>query len=235
MISSEIHEQIKQLHQELGNLISEVQKSGDKAFFISAIQQNAISIYNKASGLNKKNENSHPAQETLAEDKKAFVPFSQPAVVNPPEIKKEIVTPPLPLINIPESNANTTPVEEKKSAPAVKTIVSDSRNDEEEISINERFSKGKVPVLNYAEKSKETPIKDLSKAISIGKKFEFINLLFAGNSDAYKNCINNIQNSDSYETAVTYLETEISNTPDWEENEKLGSEFFALVRRRFMK
>ncbi len=234
MNSSEAQEQIKQLYEELGNLISEVQKSDDKTFFISAIQQNAISIYNKASGLNKKHVIPQTVQEPVAEDKKAVEPYTEPAVVNPPEIKKEIVAPP-PINSISESNANTIPAEEKKLAPSVKTIVTDTLNEEEEISINDRFSKGKVPVLNYAEKSKETPIKDLSKAISIGKKFEFINLLFGGNSDAYKNCINNLQNSDSYDNAISYLETEISNTPDWEENEKLGSEFFALVRRRFMK
>lgn len=234
MISSEAHEQIKQLYEELGNLISEVQKSDDKNFFITAIQQNAISIYNKASGLNKKQEISQTVQEPITEDKKVLESYTEPVVVNPPEIKKEIVVPP-PIRSIQDSNANTIPAEEKKIAPSVKAIVTDPPSEEEEISINERFSKGKVPVLNYAEKSKETPIKDLSKAISIGKKFEFINLLFGGNSDAYKNCINNIQNSDSYETAVAYLEAEISNTPDWEENEKLGSEFFALVRRRFMK
>ncbi len=106
---------------------------------------------------------------------------------------------------------------------------------EDEISLNEKLSKNKTPVLNFADKSTETAIADLSKAISIGKKFEFINGLFGGNSEVYKNSIQTIQNSENFEKAINYIENEITSQFDWndEENENLAAEFFALIKRRF--
>lgn len=102
-------------------------------------------------------------------------------------------------------------------------------------SLNERLSKNKQPVHNLVEKSKETPIADLAKAISISKKFEFINGLFDGKADAYKACLQTIQNANNIEEAYAFLENEIANTYEWDENEKLAEEFFSLTRRRFLK
>lgn len=106
--------------------------------------------------------------------------------------------------------------------------------DEDDLTLNERISRTKQPVLNYAEKSKETPIQDLTRAISISKKFEFINGLFDGDSDAYKKCLSSIQKQDTFQHAEQYLEDEVFPKFDWEENEKLAAEFFSLLRRRFM-
>ena len=100
--------------------------------------------------------------------------------------------------------------------------------------MNDKLSKSAIPPQNIAEKLKETPISDLVKAIAISKKFEFINLLFDGNSEFYKQCIQTVQSSSDYQTAIQYIEQEVIVKFDWQEHEKLAAEFFSLVRRRFL-
>ena len=119
-----------------------------------------------------------------------------------------------------------------KTTPSIQT--SKFKEEEtDEFSVNSKISKNKQPVLNFADKSTETSISDLAKAISIGKKFEFINGLFDGNSEAYKNCIHTIQSAENYPSAINYIENEINNQFDWNEHEQLAAEFFALIKRRF--
>lgn len=134
------------------------------------------------------------------------------------------------VINIPVYNKE----EPKKdirteSAPVSKTIPA-----EDDDSLNARLSKSIKPVLNIVEKSKDTPIKDLVKAISVSKKFEFIKVLFGGNSEDYKNTLHASQNAGSYEEALRFLQNNVSNRYDWssEESEPLAAEFYSLVRRR---
>lgn len=109
--------------------------------------------------------------------------------------------------------------------------------DEDEIGIetlNQRLSKKVVQPIQIADKHKGTAISDISKAIAISKKFEFINTLFDGNSDAYKSCLQTVQNSNNCETAINYLEKNVVGTYDWHSHEKLSEEFFSLVYRRFL-
>ncbi len=100
--------------------------------------------------------------------------------------------------------------------------------------LNQRLSKKVVQPIQIADKHKGTAIPDISKAIAISKKFEFINTLFDGNSDAYKSCLQTVQNSNNCETAINYLENNVVGTYDWHSHEKLSEEFFSLVYRRFL-
>lgn len=108
--------------------------------------------------------------------------------------------------------------------------------DPDDDSLNAKLSKSIKPVINIVEKSKETPIKDLVKSISISKKFEFIKVLFNGNSEAYKLALNAVQNAGSYEEAIQYLQNNVTGQYDWttEESEELAHEFYGLLRRRHM-
>lgn len=127
------------------------------------------------------------------------------------------------------------PVKISKTEPVIESKTKKQDLHVENESLNDRLSKNKQPAHNLVEKSKETPIADLAKAISISKKFEFINGLFDGKSDAYKACLQTIQNANNIEEAYAFLENEIANTYEWDENEKLAEEFFSLTRRRFLK
>lgn len=155
------------------------------------------------------------------------------------EVVKEEVKIEEPIVEIVEA-----PIVEKKietsakseeNVPVSKPIIAKVETPEDDTSLNAKLSKNKTPVLNFADKSTETAIADLSKAISIGKKFEFINGLFAGNSEVYKNSIQTLQNAENFEAAINYIENEITSQFDWNdsENENLAAEFFALIKRRF--
>jgi len=195
--------------------------------------------------------------ETPATPEKPVVKIEKPieVVVEPViETTQEIITP-LPIkeieavrveVKIEETIATVvnTPIIEKIGetknntvdiAPPTKSISSKELSQEDDTSLNAKLSKNKTPVLNFADKSTETAIPDLSKAISIGKKFEFINGLFAGNSEIYKQCIQTLQNAENFESAIKFIENEITSQFDWNdsENENLAAEFFALIKRRF--
>ncbi|KAB2918029.1 MAG: hypothetical protein F9K23_02455 [Bacteroidetes bacterium] len=79
----------------------------------------------------------------------------------------------------------------------------------------------------------QTPIHDLKKAISINKKFEFINQLFKGDHEAYAKSIhyiNGLTNGNEADTFFRNLKREFS----WDEENKLFLELADMVRRRFM-
>lgn len=146
--------------------------------------------------------------------------------VFPAEVQTEVIIPQAKVVevNIPKAEE----VIATKIVEVKKEIIAEA------VTVNDKISKTAVPPQNIAEKLKETPIADLVKAIAISKKFEFINLLFDGNSDVYKQCIQTIQSSKDYNTAIQYLEQNILEQFDWQEHEKLAAEFFSLVRRRFL-
>ena len=149
-----------------------------------------------------------------------------------------IITKEIPVIEPPKTEeiASPTPnklvAEETKPSTVPPATIASSKAEEEDLSINEKISKNKQPIMNVSDKSRETSIPDLSKAISIGKKFEFINDLFDGNSEHYKSSIQYLQNAENYQSAINYIETEITNKYNWNDNEHLAAEFFSLIKRR---
>lgn len=156
------------------------------------------------------------------------------------EVTEIIVEAPKPLVEVVEEKPEEKPVVKiEQIKEVVETIVAkpiESKKETivESVSVNDKLSKSAFPPQNIAEKLKETPISDLVKAIAISKKFEFINLLFDGNSELYKQCIQTVQSSSDYQSAIKYIEQEVIVKFDWQEHEKLAAEFFSLVRRRFL-
>lgn len=239
MSKSAVLEQINILQKNLNQLILNLEKSDNTSFYISAIQQTSIELYNKVSELNTQKPIETPIEtivekpivKTIVEDQEVI-----PTPIVSQNTEKEIEK-----INIVVENPKVSVIENKEIEVKVKSensklqTIENTQNNDEDISVNERFSKSKSPVLNYADKSKENAIKDLAKAVSIGKKFEFINGLFEGNGEAYKQCLTTVQNSPSYDEAIAFLETQVAENNNWDENEKLAAEFFSLVRRRFMQ
>lgn len=258
MTPSELKAQIKRLHFAIENTLQSIEANENPDFFRALLQQQAIELYSLATLLSSHGNTERPVQQSHPLSEKETEPAVPPAPAAKPVIaaEPEVVT-----VSSPETIPYTPPAEVLIHKPAetirfepavpippapepIKQVPVSSEIPKpqlkvpeisgEEVSVNDRFSKSKLPVMNYADKSKETPIKDLVKAIPIGKKFEFINGLFDGNSEAYKNCLNTMQNAGSYEEAIMHLESEIANVYDWEENEKLAAEFFSLIRRRHL-
>lgn len=87
---------------------------------------------------------------------------------------------------------------------------------------------------DLASKLTQTPIPDLKKAISIHKKFEFINKLFNGNHEAYTrhvHLLNTCQNSDEAETIFF---DQLQKEYQWDLEDPLTLEFADLIRRRYL-
>ncbi len=181
--------------------------------------------------------------ETVVAKKEPVVITPEPVVVHEPIIEKVAPTPPpvevvktTPVIETPKI-VETPKVEKEKPAksinikPSVNEKLSDG--DDDELSLNEKLSMNKQPVINIAEKSKDNPIADLTKAISISKKFEFIKGLFNGDGETYKSTIAYLQNASSREDALEHIRTAVKPNYDWSDNEDLENELYALIKRRF--
>lgn len=78
-----------------------------------------------------------------------------------------------------------------------------------------------------------TPIKDLKAEIGIGKKFEYINFLFAGDNKAYDTAINELNNCPNAEVAKQKLNV-YASVYKWDLEEKTIIKFVELVERRFL-
>jgi hypothetical protein len=214
---TELSQKIKQISQEINHALNELEKNKNSSFFKTFLQQKSIELYEATLSLD---------TETHIKNEEANIQIESLPVLEEIEPTPESVV----------IHTNTEPIVQKHEEQIPKTHIEEpvhAVEDNDQISLNEKLSKTKISTQNYAEKSKETPISDLLKAISISKKFEFINGLFDGNSEAYKTCINTIQNAESYESAIEYLEQDVLVNFNWDENEKLASELFLLIKRRF--
>ncbi len=232
MNNPEILEQLKRLNLLIENALNEAGKGQNISFFKTLIQQNAVDIYQNASML-EGTVNPEPAEKKISRQE-FLVNLEEPDVTEP--IKQVVEAEPV-------KNVHSTEISEKKPVETIPAqafqhkvkITRDQVPDDQELSLNERLSKNKQPVMNFADKSNLTPITDLVKFIPIGKKFEFINGLFDGNADVYKSSLHTVQHASSYEQATEYLESNIIGPYDWNANEKLAAEFFGLIKRRFIK
>lgn len=190
-----------------------------------------------------------PAVEIKSEPvvikKEPVVVTPEPVIVQEPIIEKVAPTTPSieevklapPVVETPKA---VEPAKTEKEKP-VKTInIKPSVNeklsngdDDDELSLNEKLSLNKQPVINIAEKSKDNPIADLTKAISISKKFEFIKGLFNGDGEKYKSTITYLQNATSREDALEHIRSTVKPNYDWSDNEELENELYTLIKRRF--
>lgn len=80
-----------------------------------------------------------------------------------------------------------------------------------------------------ASKLKSKPITDIKSAINLGDRFLFIKELFRGNADDFNQTIKDLNNQQSYEDAVNYLEKY-----NWSNDNKTVQNFQSIVQRRFI-
>jgi hypothetical protein len=86
-----------------------------------------------------------------------------------------------------------------------------------------------------SEKLSITPIKDLNSAMGINDRFLTVNELFGGDANAFKDCVDHINQLDTYEDAKSYLLSETAQKYDWSSATRLkkAAGFITLVQRRF--
>lgn len=97
-------------------------------------------------------------------------------------------------------------------------------------SLNDRLRQGKTELV---ERLKETPIKDLRKAVGINDRFLFINELFRGDESMYERCIKTINSFNIYAEAEYWITRELKVKLGWKDESETVQHFDQLVKRRF--
>ena len=103
--------------------------------------------------------------------------------------------------------------------------VHESISKEQTASLNEKLKQTKIEL---GDTLVELPVKDLKKAIGINDRFLFIRELFANDSNAFDQAIEDLDLCQTIEQAVSYLKKNFK----WTKNEA-SQKFLILVKRRF--
>lgn len=97
-------------------------------------------------------------------------------------------------------------------------------------SLNEKLKQGKTELIQTL---KETPVKDLRKAIGINDRFLFIKELFRGDENMYERSIKTINSYSIYPEAEYWISRELKLKLGWSNDQVAVQYFDQLVRRRF--
>lgn len=97
-------------------------------------------------------------------------------------------------------------------------------------SLNDKLKQGKTEILEVL---KETPIKDLRKAIGINDRFLFINELFRGDESMYERSIKTINSFNIFAEAEYWINRELKVKLGWLADQPAVLHFDQLVKRRF--
>lgn len=97
-------------------------------------------------------------------------------------------------------------------------------------SLNDKLKQGKTELIEFL---KETPVKDLRKAIGINDRFLFINELFRGDENMYERSIKTINSFNIYPEAEYWISRELKLKLGWNSDHSSVQQFDQLVKRRF--
>ena len=97
-------------------------------------------------------------------------------------------------------------------------------------SLNDKLKHGKTELI---EVFKETPVKDLRKAVGINDRFLFIKELFRGDENMYERSIKTINSFNIYAEAEYWISRELKLKLGWNNDLVSVQHFDQLVKRRF--
>ena len=97
-------------------------------------------------------------------------------------------------------------------------------------SLNDKLKQGKTELI---EVFKETPVKDLRKAVGINDRFLFIKELFRGDESMYERSIKTINSFNIYPEAEYWITRELKVKLGWNNDQPSVQHFDQLVKRRF--
>jgi hypothetical protein len=96
--------------------------------------------------------------------------------------------------------------------------------------LNDKLKMGKTELV---EMLKETPVKDLRKAVGINDRFLFINDLFRGDETMYERSIKTINSFNIHAEAEYWISRELKIKLGWSNDHPSVQHFDQLVKRRF--
>ncbi len=114
--------------------------------------------------------------------------------------------------------------------PTLSHQLKEKKGDGQSESLNDRLKQGKAELMEVL---KETPIKDLRKAIGINDRFLFINDLFRGDEVMYERSIKTINSFNIYPEAEYWISRELKVKLGWDNDLATVAQFDQLVKRRF--
>ncbi len=85
-----------------------------------------------------------------------------------------------------------------------------------------------------ADKYQLTPISDLKTAIGLNERAAFIRELFNGDKETFFKTLDKLNNLESYEDALNYLENSIKKQYGWKDGSNQVVSFLELIYRRFL-
>ena len=97
-------------------------------------------------------------------------------------------------------------------------------------SLNDKLKENRTEVMHAI---KDTPIRDLRKAIGINDMFVFINELFRGDEPMYERSIKTINSFNIYPEAEYWMNRELKIKLGWDDTRENVKHFYQLVKRRF--
>ncbi len=97
-------------------------------------------------------------------------------------------------------------------------------------SLNDKLKQGKTELVEVL---KETPVKDLRKAIGINDRYLFVNDLFRGDETMYERSIKTINSFNIYAEAEYWINRELKTKLGWDNSRESVQHFDQLVKRRF--
>lgn len=97
-------------------------------------------------------------------------------------------------------------------------------------SLNDKLKQSRTEL---AETLKESPIRDLRKAIGVNDRFVFISELFRGDEAMYERSIKTINGFNIYAEAEYWINRELKTKIGWDDSRDIVKHFYKLVRRRF--
>ena len=118
-------------------------------------------------------------------------------------------------------------VEEEVKSDKDNSIKEDSENK----SINELHSQ--TPQTSLADHFGQQPINDLTKEIGINERFLLTENLFNGNTKAYNDAIDNLNNFSNSEDALKYFRQDLAKNLNWNLKTTQVKRFIKLVERRY--
>ena len=118
-------------------------------------------------------------------------------------------------------------VEEEVKSDKDNSINEDSENK----SINELHSQ--TPQTSLADHFGQQPINDLTKEIGINERFLLTENLFNGDTKAYNDAIDNLNNFSNSEDALKYFRQDLAKNLNWNLKTTQVKRFIKLVERRY--
>ena len=97
-------------------------------------------------------------------------------------------------------------------------------------SLNEKLKQEQTELFEVL---KDTPVRDLRKAIGINDRFVFINELFRGDEPMYERSIKTINSFNIYPEAEYWMNRELKIKLGWDDTRETVKHFYQLVKRRF--